>query len=359
MQNIKHVISYSPKLSFRVKSVCDHFDYAITDLKNEWSLSIPDKEPWKIGIVVGPSGSGKTRMCEKIFGKPFDPKWSVNPIIDDFEDKITVSEITNALTKVGLGSVQTWLLPYSALSVGQKFRATLARAIFSKNEIIFIDEFTSAVDRITAKTISMCVSSMVQNDTANKKYVFATCHYDVLDWVDSDWIVNLQTSETTWGRLRCRPKTKIDIYRIGKSAWGIFKKYHYLSHDISKSAICYVAKVDGCYAAFLAIIKYPHKQLKSVYRIHRVVVLPEFGGLGIAREFCNFIAQKTNGAVYISTSHLPFSKSLLKSGQWGVTRKFSFSAKAAPTARVSNKNHRTASKTIGLKYIGDKCLNAQ
>jgi len=47
--------------------------------------------------------------------------------------------------------VPAWLRPFTVLSNGEKFRATLARIIADAPERVVIDEFTSVVDRQIAK----------------------------------------------------------------------------------------------------------------------------------------------------------------------------------------------------------------
>lgn len=62
--------------------------------------------------------------------------------------------------------------------------------------------------------------------------------------------------------------------------WDIFRKYHYLSHVLNVSSQKYVMFVDGHLAGFCAVIHFPHPKIKNMKKIHRLVVLPQFQGLG-------------------------------------------------------------------------------
>lgn len=60
-------------------------------------------------------------------------------------------DVTAALSAVGLGSVPSWLRPYSVLSNGERFRADMARLICEAPVKVVVDEFTSPLDRQVAR----------------------------------------------------------------------------------------------------------------------------------------------------------------------------------------------------------------
>ena len=115
-----------------------------------------DETTWRIGVIVGPSGSGKSSI-----GRQFWPGvgiadlaagWPADrPIIDAIAPRGDFNAVTGALAAVGLGDVPAWLRPYKILSVGEKFRAGVARVIADPSQKIIIDEFTSALDRQIAR----------------------------------------------------------------------------------------------------------------------------------------------------------------------------------------------------------------
>lgn len=77
------------------------------------------------------------------------------------------------------------------MSNGQRFRANLARKL--KDNAV-IDEFTSVVNRECAISCSYSIQKYIRNKKL-KNIVFASCHYDIIDWLKPDWIYNLDTKK--------------------------------------------------------------------------------------------------------------------------------------------------------------------
>lgn len=162
----------------------------------QWKLpeSIPKK--FKIGVIVGSSGSGKTNILKK-FGQEESPIWTPNKsIISHFENP---DEGINKLSSVGFNSIPSWYKPYHVLSNGEKFRADLARKL--KTGAV-IDEYTSVVDRTVAKAASMALSRYIKNNDV-ENIVLATCHQDIVDWLEPDWVINTDTGELLSGFFFC------------------------------------------------------------------------------------------------------------------------------------------------------------
>ena len=152
-----------------------------------WQLpSIPSQ--FKIGVIIGASGSGKSTIL-KNFGSEITPFWESNKsIISHFDNP---DEAINKMGAVGLNTVPSWYKSYSVLSNGEKFRADLARKI-QNNSVI--DEFTSVVDRNVAKAASVSFSRYIKsNDIYN--IVLATCHRDIVDWLEPDWVIDTDSGE--------------------------------------------------------------------------------------------------------------------------------------------------------------------
>lgn len=163
---------------------------------NEFKISadIPiEGLDWKIGVIVGASGSGKTSIGRKIFNcgiTDLYANWRADlPIIDCIAPEGDFNAVTGALASVGLGDVPSWLRPFCALSNGQQFRAGLARILVEQPDISIVDEFTSVVDRQIAK-IGAAAFSKSWGRTSGKKIIFLTPHFDVLEWLQPDWVYN-------------------------------------------------------------------------------------------------------------------------------------------------------------------------
>jgi ABC-type ATPase with predicted acetyltransferase domain len=143
---------------------------------------------FKIGVIYGASGSGKTTLLHE-FGTEEILTWDPNKaIVSHFE---TEDDALNKLGAVGLNSIPAWHKPHHVLSNGEKFRAELARRV--KNNAV-IDEFTSVVDRNVAKAASVALSRYVKQANITG-LVLATCHEDILDWLEPDWVINTNTGE--------------------------------------------------------------------------------------------------------------------------------------------------------------------
>ena len=212
-------------------------------------------------------------------------------LISNF-DWLDPKDASHLLSAMGLASVPTWLRPYSALSNGEQYRASLAYKVgkASENEIILIDEFTSVVDRDVAKAMSNALQKYIRR--TNKKIILASCHFDIMDWLLPDW-----TYSPLKGRLerasclrRSRPKIELQIFRCRYETWDIFKYHHYLSEDLNKAAKCFLFMWNSKPVGFVAILPLPSGTTKNAFKITRVVVLPDFQGLGIGMKIINLIA---------------------------------------------------------------------
>jgi len=74
-------------------------------------------------------------------------------------------------------------------------RVDVARALALKQDLIVFDEFTSVVDREVAKVSAFAVSKAIRK--ADKRFIAVTCHYDVVDWLEPDWVFTTDTMEFT------------------------------------------------------------------------------------------------------------------------------------------------------------------
>lgn len=186
-----------PQNTFRVSKVEADFDVKPEHSSEHFVGNITIPEKWNIGVIVGGSGTGKSSIAKELFGDKMvgQLKYSAASVIDDMPD-IGVNEITKMFYAVGFGSVPSWLKPYSVLSNGEKMRVDLARALL-ENDFVVFDEFTSVVDRQVAQTASIAVSKAVRR--ADKKFIAVSCHYDILDWLEPDWVFDTNTMTDFFG----------------------------------------------------------------------------------------------------------------------------------------------------------------
>lgn len=191
MPNFNIVKKIEPSKTFRVSSIIGAFDLDLEHIDEHFSgnIDIEDKE-WNIGLIVGGSGTGKSTIAKEVFKDNYIKSYEYNAksVIDDMPKNKSIKEIELAFTSVGFASPPSWLKPYSVLSNGEKMRVDLARSILEDKEIIVFDEFTSVVNREVAKTSSYAISKAVKRQ--NKKFVAVSCHDDIIEWLEPDWIYN-------------------------------------------------------------------------------------------------------------------------------------------------------------------------
>ena len=269
----------------RVKSLFNAESGCNFDLDAEIHLS----GEWSIGVVVGPSGSGKTSIGRQIFGDPapfWTPAWPADaPIIDAIAPAGDFNAVTGALGSVGLGSVPTWLRPYPVLSNGEKFRADLARLVCDAPDVAVVDEFTSVVDRQIAKFGALAFAKAWRR-LKGKQVVLLTPHYDVVEWLEPDWVFDTAKRSFARGLLR-RPQFDLEIWKTDGSLWPLFEPHHYLKLPRMVGAAYYVGAVDGELAVHLAVSTM--NKGKAEGRACRLVTMPEWQGAGVGFRFLNEI----------------------------------------------------------------------
>lgn len=287
-----------------------------------WEASIPcDDFAWNVGLIVGPSGCGKSTIARELFGKHLinGYEWPSDRSVLDAFPEMPIKDLTAILGSVGFSSPPSWLRPFGVLSNGEQFRVTVARALAENADLAVIDEFTSVVDRTVAKIGSYAVAKSVRS--RNQKLIAVSCHYDIIDWLQPDWVYYPATGEFEKRLLRRRPDINLEVVRVKASAWGLFKRHHYLDTNLSKGAKCWMALVDGQPAAFASCIRFVGGL--RAWREHRTVCLPDFQGAGIGNALSNYVASigKAKCGTYLSITASPaMISSRSRSKLWAVGR---------------------------------------
>ena len=279
------------------------FDYQSNGEEKFYPYLLPEDLPnfWGIGVIVGASGTGKSKLLAQFDGEITPkPDWEEGmSIASHFDNAVDASE---KLSAAGLMSVPEWVKPYSVLSNGQQFRADLARSL---HNCARIDEFTSVIDRNVAKAASTAMARYVRKNEI-EGIVLATCHRDILEYLEPDWIIDTDRGEWASGRYLHRPEMVLEVQPCSNEVWSHFASHHYLSESLNKSAHCYLALWNGAVVGFVASIAYPSGTVKEAYREHRLVIHPDYQGFGLGPKLSELVAQHyiDNGKRYYSkTSH--------------------------------------------------------
>lgn len=230
----------------RVMQMEGMFDVTPTNSTHlHWDVDLPLHErSWQIGMIVGPSGSGKSTVARELWPEEyartytFDSKRSV---LDAFP-LMPIREVIELLNSVGFSSPPAWVRPFSVLSTGEQFRVWVAMALAyalhrageaveapqSNNpderigphllgcladgpchcpgtQLVVLDEFTSVVDRTVAR-VGSCAIARTVRARPGIQLVVASCHYDIEEWLQPDWVYSPATNEFEWRSFGTRPK---------------------------------------------------------------------------------------------------------------------------------------------------------
>ncbi len=403
----------------RVKQLEGMFDIPPAERSGvQWEVSLPlEERDWQIGLIVGPSGCGKSTLARKLFGAALVDGFEWPPdksIVDAFPDSMGIKEVVGLLSSVGFSSPPSWLRPFRVLSNGEQFRVTIARALAERPELTVIDEFTSVVDRTVARIASAAIAKAVRRGNREeckpsqnrrcespaetsairnpptpdvpssrpsaRRLVAVSCHYDIIDWLQPDWLYDPAAGEFQWRSLpggeegsptganeqrahafaRQRPAIVLEIARVHRAAWRIFKPHHYLSGELNKSARCFMAFVVERPAAFAAVIHAPDSR-GSYWREHRTVCLPDFQGVGIGNALSEFVASAfvATGKRYCSrTSHPAMIRHRAGSKKWTMHRGVSFGAKHSGKFSAFNRSAALTRLTAGFRFTGEPNFEA-
>ena len=342
----------------RVKSIFNVDSGANFDL--EAHLPIEGK-PWSIGVIVGPSGSGKTSLGRAIFGPRaiarLELAWPKDaPIIDAIAPEADCDAATGALSAVGLGSVPSWLRPFGVLSQGEQFRAGLARLLCAAPKRVVIDEWTSVIDRQIARIGSLAFAKAWRRTSG--QVVLLTCHRDVLDWLQPDWVFDTATGTFTGDCLWRRPAINLDIWETDWRFWPFFEPHHYLKLPRMIASKCYVATVDGELVCHVATS--PRFEVGCM-RACRLVVMPEWQGAGVGLRFLNSICelQRQGGNRWnrrcdtlFHTSHPGLAAALRRDRRWRQVSAVFHGGNKARSAASMAKSHANRKTKMAVSPAG-------
>jgi GNAT superfamily N-acetyltransferase len=133
----------------------------------------------------------------------------------------------------------------------------------------------------------------------------------------------------------------------------MFRQYHYLSGSLASTARCYAAVYKDKPIAFIAVV---HMKMRTrYYRVSRLVVLPDYQGIGVGKRLLNFVAElytsQTKMPFYILTSNPQITRGSMEN--WRI-RRYGHASKGKENTRMNNEIRASLSRkriTVSLQYI--------
>lgn len=128
---------------------------------------------------------------------------------------------------------------------------------------------------------------------------------------------------------------------------------HYLNTNLHVAAQCYIALVDKNLAAFFAVIHFPHPSCKNFKKGHRLVVLPEYQGLGLGHLLSSEIADhylKNKNRFIITSNTKALYEQRKKDPRWKITRIGRANVHEGGTTLSNSGSHNRI--TISYEYVG-------
>lgn len=329
-QKISFSLSSDPSTSFKCIKAAQSVDLDLKKkLKYDFSCEIDLPDNWNLGVIYGNSGSGKSTVSQYLFpkdsfvnAKPLDPDLT---ILDHFPDDLDYNDCANLLCSLGLSQVPCWLRPVKTLSNGQKHRAEIAYNLaLNKEKIIIIDEWTSVVDRMVAKIMSHTIAKFISK--TNRKIVLCSCHEDIIEWIQPDWMLNC--NDKNFRRLVRQPRSEklyFKIYKTNRNIWPLFSQYHYLSDKIP-GGLNFIYGLFNDQMQPIGCIFYSNyitnKSANNTFHANRIVIHPDYcgfnlGGLLLNKSAALLKKEYPELKLLIKFSSLPVLKLLLKySDKW-------------------------------------------
>ena len=374
MQTYRVTLEARPSKSYHCRRAAQSVDLDVQNKLTHRLVVKADLEtPYSIGLIVGNSGSGKTTFAQSVFGRNCFEVSDLNysrPIIEQLPSAMKYEGRAQLLAGIGLTSIPCWIKPLGLLSNGQRARAEAAFLMATRDAPV-IDEWTSVVDRSVAKVMSHCVQKFARK--FEKRIILLSCHYDIVEWLNPCWIIDLNEQKYIdrrhlW-RSHGRPeqeKLKFEVRTASRASWSSFSKYHYLSQNLPAGFVFFFGLFfEGRQIGFQCFAEYvPYKKgTKRKLHSNRLVIHPDFQGLGLGIRLANLTAEimrRRGYRVFAKFSHVAMHKARKKDSNWrwlGVSN--NVPARRLDTKKQMSKGilhlksgYRQLVRTYSYEYVG-------
>lgn len=332
-----------------------------------WERLACDAPAFRIGVVVLGAETGARLTVDDIVSvcpqyasvdgstRTWDP---MRCVMDQMEG-CTTNDRVDRLICAGLSSVPSWFRPYHVLSNGERQRVDVAMDVRTRGVVGGVG---TLVDPMSARSMAACIGAYVRASGIHHTVVLTT-HADVAAYIRADWAYSTDEGVLRDGplspltpltvavhpnayemRAQWNDRTVVDmpsgrmqvlVQRCSRTMWTRFREHHYLSDHLMISSRCYLGSIDGVACAFVAVAASPglpwgptkanprtakrHAPGKARWREARLVVMPEFQGLGVGKLVSETVARifVSSGHQYYSrTSHPKLTRSRTRSDMW-------------------------------------------
>ena len=125
---------------------------------------------------------------------------------------------------------------------------------------------------------------------------------------------------------KTKPQINLQVQRVEANIWKElgFYKHHYLTHELNPSAKCLLFTWDDIPVGFIAILNSPRKGKPKGFNTSRLVILPDYQGLGLSSiilNFCGGILKSLGDdyVLYMKTIHDKVGDFMNRSENWEAT----------------------------------------
>jgi hypothetical protein len=241
-----------------VRNVCTDFDsYRAARVKSLFNVEsganfsldadLPiDDGDWKIGLIVGPSGSGKTSMGRRIFGPEAFYEPAAGPRTARSSTPSQPGGSFDAVTARSPPWAWAPCRPGCARTTSSRTASGSAPTSPASSAMPPSGSWsTSSRAWLTGRSPRSGRWRSRSPGAAPGQAVLLSCHYDIIDWLEPDWVFDTGTGTYSGRGLWRRPRIELEIWQTDWRYWPMFEPHHYLKAPAMIAARCYVGAVDG------------------------------------------------------------------------------------------------------------------
>ena len=152
-----------------------------------------------------------------------------------------------------------------------------------------------------------------------------------------------------------RPQIKLTVRRVEPTVWHMFKRHHYLTAEMNKSCKCLLFEWNNVPVGFVGILNTPRKGIPYGCSISRIVIDPDFQGLGLSTIIFNFVGgivkslsdAEHDYRLYIKTAHSKFGEAL---GRNPKVKGTAFDGKGRDKKAIEHDNHKYRNRLQRVSY---------